>query len=241
MNQEILNLHTEVYTILIEVFNGKYHHYQIVQSLTKAIVENRLQPGTKLVEQKLADHFDVSRTIVRQALFQMAQHRLISMEPARGAFVARPSVEEARQTFAVRRMLELKMTREFVRQATPADIKALHAHVKSEREALLRADANASILALGDFHVEIARHLGNEVLAQMLEGLISRCALITLLYQSAQAAEHSNEEHRNLVKAMEARDEELAVALMQNHLLSVEHSLALDRKLPSSDLSVALA
>jgi DNA-binding GntR family transcriptional regulator len=47
----------------------------IVESLTRAIVEHRLQPGTKLAEQKLADHFGVSRTLVRQALFQLAQNR----------------------------------------------------------------------------------------------------------------------------------------------------------------------
>ena len=40
----------------------------IVDALTKAIVEHRLQPGTKLAEQKLADIFKVSRTLVRQAL-----------------------------------------------------------------------------------------------------------------------------------------------------------------------------
>ncbi|MFT7402281.1 MAG: DNA-binding GntR family transcriptional regulator, partial [Hydrogenophaga sp.] len=45
------------------------HH--IVESLTRAIVEHRLHPGTKLAEQKLADHFGVSRTLVRQALFQL--------------------------------------------------------------------------------------------------------------------------------------------------------------------------
>jgi DNA-binding transcriptional MocR family regulator len=44
----------------------------IVDALTKAIVEHRLQPGTKLAEQKLADHFGVSRTLVRQALFQLS-------------------------------------------------------------------------------------------------------------------------------------------------------------------------
>ena len=215
------------------------HH--IVQALTKAIVEHRLQPGAKLVEQKLADHFGVSRTIVRQALYHMAHNQLITLEPARGAFVARPSAEEAQQTFAVRRMLELEMTREFVRKATPTHFKVLHAHIKREREALLRADAGDSVHELGDFHVEIARLLGNEVLAQILEALISRCALITLMYQSAQAAEHSNEEHRALVKAMEARDEALAVRLMQEHLLSVERSLSLDRKRPTNDLAEALA
>ncbi|HSI54241.1 MAG TPA: GntR family transcriptional regulator, partial [Ramlibacter sp.] len=82
----------------------------IVESLSRAIVEHRLQPGTKLAEQKLADHFGVSRTLVRQALFQLAQNRLIRMEPARGAFVAAPTVQESRQVFAVRRMLEAEMT-----------------------------------------------------------------------------------------------------------------------------------
>ena len=55
----------------------------IVEALTRAIVEHRLQPGTKLAEQKLADHFGVSRTLVRQALFQLAQNRLVTLEPAR--------------------------------------------------------------------------------------------------------------------------------------------------------------
>ena len=49
----------------------------IVRSLTKAIVDHRLQPGAKLVEQKLADHYGVSRTLVRQALLQMSQHQNI--------------------------------------------------------------------------------------------------------------------------------------------------------------------
>ena len=49
----------------------------IVTALTRAIVEHRLHPGTKLAEQKLADHFGVSRTLVRQALFQLVQRKLI--------------------------------------------------------------------------------------------------------------------------------------------------------------------
>lgn len=62
----------------------------IVESLTRAIVEHRLNPGTKLAEQKLADHFGVSRTLVRQALFQLSQNRLIRLEPARGRLWLHP-------------------------------------------------------------------------------------------------------------------------------------------------------
>ena len=212
-----------------------------VDALTKAIVEHRLLPGTKLAEQKLADHFGVSRTLVRQALFQLAQNRLIRLEPARGAFVAAPSAEEARQVFAVRRMLEAEMTRAFVSTVTPARVKALKDHVAREKAAVERQDVNSRIELLGDFHVRMAELMGNEVLAQLLGELISRCALITLMYQTASAAEHSHDDHAEIVRALAARDEARAVQLMTEHLLHVEQNLAFDRKLPSNDISMALS
>ena len=213
----------------------------IVDALTKAIVEHRLHPGTKLAEQKLADHFGVSRTLIRQALFQLVQKRLIRMEPARGAFVATPSSDEARQVFAVRRMIEIEMTRSFVRNVTPAQIKALKDHVAEEKAAVSRGDVAGRTDLLGDFHVRMAELMGNDVLAQILGELISRCALITLMYQSSNAAEHSAEEHAEILKAIVAKDEKLAVKLMDEHLRNVEEGLALDRKVPSNDIAMALS
>jgi DNA-binding GntR family transcriptional regulator len=214
---------------------------QIVQALTKAIVEHRLQPGAKLAEQKLADHFGVSRTLVRQALLQLSQHQLIRLEPARGAFVASPSVAEARQVFAVRQMLETGMTRAFVAQVTTAQIKVLRDHVAQEKLAVEQGDASGRTELLGDFHVRMAELMGNEVLAQVLGQLISRCALITLMYQSANAAEHSNAEHAQIVRALAAKDEARAVHLMQLHLQHVEENLMFDRKIPGSDIAAALS
>jgi DNA-binding GntR family transcriptional regulator len=213
----------------------------IVDALTRAIVEHRLNPGTKLVEQKLADHFGVSRTLVRQALFQLSQNRLITLEPARGAFVAAPSVEEACQVFAVRRMLEAGMTRQFVQSTTPARIKTLRQHVALEKAAVEGDDPAGRTELLGDFHVRMAELMGNTVLAQLLGDLISRCALITLMYQSPTAAAHSYEEHAEIVKALGAGDADTAVRLMDEHLRHVEENLAFDRKLPSNELSMALA
>ena len=215
--------------------------HQIVESLTRAIVEHRLQPGSKLAEQKLADHFGVSRTLVRQALFQLSQNRLITLEPARGAFVAAPSATEARQVFAVRRMLEAEMTRAFIREVTPARIKALRDHVAQEKKALASDNAHERVELLGDFHVRMAELTGNDVLARMLGELISRCALITLMYQSASAAQHSAQEHTAIVAALAARDEAKAVRLMTEHLLHVEENLVFDRTLPTHDISLALS
>ena len=213
----------------------------IVQALTKAIVEHRLQPGSKLAEQKLANHFGVSRTLVRQALLQLSQHQLVTLEPARGAFVSAPSATEARQVFAVRRMLESEMTRAFAAQVTPARIRVLRDHVTQEKRAIELEDAPGRTELLGDFHVRMAELMGNEVLAQLLSQLISRCALITLMYQTQSAAAHSNDEHLEIVRALAARDEALAVRLMNEHLLHVEENLAFDRKVPSSDITAALS
>jgi DNA-binding GntR family transcriptional regulator len=214
----------------------------IVESLTRAIVEHRLQPGTKLAEQKLADHFGVSRTLVRQALHQLSQNRLIKLEPARGAFVAAPTSSEARQLFAVRRMLEVEMARTFKREATPARIKALREHIAQEKSAVDEDDGSGRRMELlGDFHVRVAELMGNEVLAQILRDLVSRSSLITLMYQRAGAARHSQQEHVELVRAFAARDEDRAARLMDDHLLHVEASLAFDRPVPTHDVALALS
>lgn len=212
----------------------------IVDSLTRAIVEHRLLPGTRLAEQKLADHFGVSRTLVRQALYQLEQNRLVKLEPARGASVAAPTVEEARQVFQVRRMLEAQMVREFARTVTPQRLKGLREHVAQEQAALVGDAARRNEL-LGDFHVRMAELTGNEVLAQILRDLVSRSSLISLMYQRDAFAAHSQEEHVELVKAIAARDEERAAALMEEHLLHVEASLAFDRPVPTHDIAQALA
>src|SRR5215475_2077794 len=95
---------------------------QIVDSITTAIVERRLMPGTRLVEQQIADVFSVSRTVVRQALNQLSRDRLVTLEPARGAFVAMPSIDEARQVFQVRRLIEGGMVRQLAAQITDRQV-----------------------------------------------------------------------------------------------------------------------
>jgi DNA-binding GntR family transcriptional regulator len=213
----------------------------IVQALTKAMVEHRLAPGAKLVEQKLADHFGVSRTLVRQALYQLESQRLVAIEPARGAFVASPSIEEAAQVFEVRRMLEAQMTRTFAQQATPAQIKALREHVVQEQKSIANDDRPGRIELLGDFHVRMAELMGNSVLAELLSDLISRCALITLMYQSTHAAEESSQEHAQIVEALAKSDADGAVRLMDAHLAQVFANLQLEKHRPTSDAVQALS
>lgn len=211
---------------------------RIVDAITAAIVERRLMPGTKLAEQQIADIFRVSRTLVRQALNQLSRDRLVTLEPARGAFVATPSVEEARQVFEVRAMIESALVRRLAASITPAQVAGLRAHLREEREAVARTDVPGRTRLLADFHVVLARLLGNEVLARLLADLLSRSSLISLMYQSAHSAEHSQQEHVAIVDALERRDARAAVRLMAHHIESVERNLRLDPRTP--DLAAVL-
>jgi DNA-binding GntR family transcriptional regulator len=211
---------------------------RIVESITSAIVERRLMPGTKLAEQKIADIFSVSRTLVRQALNQLSRDRLVTLEPARGAFVATPSVEEARQVFEVRSMLESALVKQLCARITDAQVAQLRAHLREERDAVTRTDVSGRTRLLADFHVVLARMLGNEVLAELLGDLVTRSSLIALMYQSTHSAGHSQQEHVQIVDALERRDARAAVKLMEQHLQSVERNLRLDPRTP--DLAAAL-
>jgi DNA-binding GntR family transcriptional regulator len=117
---------------------------RIAESITTAIVERRLMPGTKLAEQKIADVFKVSRTLVRQALMQLSRDHLITLEPARGARVAEPSVAEARQVFEARNLLELAMIKRAASELSREQIAELRAHLRAESDAVKRTDVPAA-------------------------------------------------------------------------------------------------
>ena len=201
---------------------------RIVDAITQAIAERRLMPATKLSEQKIGDIFNVSRTVVRQAFNQLSRDRLVVLEPARGAFVATPTAEEARDVFAVRAILETAVTRQLCAVITPEQIGQLRAHLELERAALDHAGVPGRTRLLGDFHLVLAQMLGNQVLLQMIGDLLTRSSLIALMRQSSQSAEESLGEHVAIVEAFERRDVKAAVRLVARHLANVQHNLNLD-------------
>lgn len=211
---------------------------RIVTSITNAIGERRLRPGTKLSEQKIADLFNVSRTLVRQALNQLSRDQLVVLEPSRGAFVATPSVEEAREVFEVRRVLEADMTQKLCAVITDAQVAELRAHLHAEQEALANPNVAGRTKLLADFHVVLSMMLGNTVLTKMLSELLTRSSLIALMYQSTLSATESQQEHVAIVDAFEARDVKAAVRLTIEHLNHLETTLSFDPFAP--DLSQVL-
>jgi DNA-binding GntR family transcriptional regulator len=130
------------------------------------------------------------------------------------------------------------MVRQLCQRITPAQVATLRAHLRQEQQAVKRTDVPGRTRLLADFHELLAQQLGNEVLAQLLADLLRRSSLIALMYQSSFSAQHSAQEHVQIVDAIERRDADAAATLMTEHLSSVERNLQLDPRTP--DLAAAL-
>src|SRR5712675_1995173 len=84
---------------------------QVHARIYEAIGGQELPPGTRLREDQMRRIFGVSRARIRKVFSRLAFEGLVQIEPNRGASVARPSAEEARETFAARRAIEAAIVR----------------------------------------------------------------------------------------------------------------------------------
>ncbi len=197
----------------------------IAKEIAAAIVAHKLPPGTRLREEALARVYQVSRTKIRAALLMLSKDKLINIVPDKGAFVSKPDANEAREVYAVRRILEAALAREFVARATAADYRRIDAHLAAERQALDGNDVQERNRLLGQFHILLAETVGNSVLTGMLRELSARSAVITMLYQSSHDASCSSQEHHAFIDAARKGDADRACALMDAHLEHVQTAL----------------
>ena len=196
----------------------------IYDRIVSAILDHRLPPGTKLVEDKLAAAFGVSRTRVRPVLVRLANEQVVTLTPNRGASIAQPTPQEALEVFEARRLLEPRLVHLFIANATDADIAALRTCIDDE-------EAARAIRLSGDFHLHIAQAAGHQTLGRILRELVSRTSLILMTYSPshAQTREEATacgcREHRALIDAIRLRDAREAPRLMLAHLARIESQL----------------
>jgi DNA-binding GntR family transcriptional regulator len=207
-----------------------------------AIVEQRLPPGTKLGEESLGEIFGVSRTLIRRVLQRLASEHVVESRPHRGAFVARPSVEEAREVFEARRALEAHAIDRLAHGLTPAGAERLRRHVAKERQAQAAGDRRGLIRLSGEFHLLLAELADNRAIARFLRELVSRTSLIIAVYEAPGESCCPVDEHAEIIEALARGRADVADQTMRAHLVGIEQRLRLDR-LPehSVDLHDALA
>jgi DNA-binding GntR family transcriptional regulator len=189
-------------------------------ALRRAIIEQALEPGAKLSEDMVGESFGVSRTIARRALELLAAEELVEFKPNRGAFVARPTLEEGRDLFGVRIDLERVVVRRLAGTMAQEDLARLKAMVEREHHAHHHALPDYIRLA-AEFHCVLGQMTGSAVLARLLTQLVWRSALVLRLYGKPRWDSCNIQEHLDLIDALSLGDADRADRLMLQHLNSV--------------------
>lgn len=215
---------------MLHSVDGDIDSHRIAARISQAIHEHRLAPGTKLSEEEVAGTFEVSRTIVRAALQRLAHDRLVELKRNRGAFVAQPTVREAREVFEARALLEPRTARSAAERAKPADIASLRRHIDEEHAAMGQGDAGRALYLSGLFHIEIARIADQATIAAFISQLIARSSLIIALYWERRRALCESHSHHALLQALDRRDGARAEELMTSHLVDLLASLDLRKQ-----------
>ncbi len=190
------------------------------RALLRAIIEQAHKTSTKLPEDSIGEQLGVSRTLVREAFNRLAVEGLVELKPNRGASVAYPTLEEARDVFEVRRGLERLVAENLAGRLTAAQAAELEAHVRQEEKAHGQ-DGPESIRLSGEFHIKLAEMTGNALLLRYVQESSSRCSLILAIYGRPHSSECAVSEHRQLIEALRAGDAARAAELMDHHLRSV--------------------
>ena len=194
-----------------------------------AIGNQKLPPGTRLREDELRRIFAVSRDRMRKVFARLAYEGLVCLEPNKGASVARPSVQEARELFAARRGIEAAIIGLVAPRFTAEDRRLLTGHVARELAADRARDHAEMVRLSGEFHLLLARIARNALLERFLAELITRESLVIQAYERPGHPSCSGHEHEGIVTALSQRDVNGAAALMVEHLTNVEARLDLDQ------------
>jgi DNA-binding GntR family transcriptional regulator len=193
----------------------------VVDAIRQAILSGRLAPGETLVERRLAELLNVSKTPVREALITLAASGLVTVTPNRGAMVRAVNTDDVYKAYEVRLLLEPWAVGRTVREGRlPAATQAARAALDDASRHLPDEDHVRLSLANRRFHQALYAHCGNEIVVRQLDSLQEMAALgaVALLWERWRTWRAEYDEHAEILKAVETGAAETAERLLRKHI-----------------------
>jgi DNA-binding GntR family transcriptional regulator len=203
---------------------------QVQDELRQSIITGRLIPGERLVERELIAMMGVSRTVIREALRQLESEGLVAIVPNKGPIVRTLTVEEARDIYAIRAVLEGLAARLFTEQADQAQIARLERALSVVEKAYDSGDRETMLETKNNFYEILFEGAKSETLASMLailHGRIWRWRGLGLTHpnRSPERDRQSLKNLRALVQAIRARDTALAENILRDEVSKAAHEV----------------
>jgi DNA-binding GntR family transcriptional regulator len=191
--------------------------------LREAIMNGRFKPGDRLVERELCEMLDVSRPSLREALRKLEAEKLIKIVLHRGPVVASISAKEASDLYAIRALMESHAVHEFARLASAAAIEQLGQAVKDLHASAANRDRQQLLAAKSRFYEVILGGCGNDLVREMLLGLLTRINLLrSTSFSRSDRLPESLKEIDHMYELIKARNAPAAREAAHHHILNAE-------------------
>ena len=202
----------------------------IAQSLKEMIYEAALKPGQPLIQERIAEMFQVSRVPVRDALQLLIGMGIAVHVPRRGVIVRPLSRTSLSELFEVRKVLEGAAVRMAVRKANPEYIRRLDALIGQQAECLKTGDVGTYAKLDDEFHGALYDAVGNARLVQLIFAnweLIkqARCASTVVPKHGKAWIVNSIKRHKRLLAALKKGGEDAACAAVFDNIESSEREI----------------
>ncbi len=183
----------------------------VYEDLKEQILKGEIQPGTRMMEEEIADAIGVSRTPIREAIRQLEKEGLVSIEPRKGAYVSQLSQKDMIEILEVRQNVEgLAAEYAAIRMSDEAKEKLKETTIKF-KEAVAEGNNSEMIKYDTEFHHQIVEGADNKILKKMVEQLQELVLRFRYLhYDEFKRSEQMIEEHAEIAKAILSGDPEAA-------------------------------
>jgi DNA-binding GntR family transcriptional regulator len=190
-----------------------------LERLREAIIMGELTPGTPLRLEDLARQLGMSISPIREAVRQLEALGLAEHVPHHGAKVMALDVEELRELFAIRLVLEGMAVRRAAELLEPGDVERARKHLTAYDEARRRGDIRAAVRAHGAFHFALYDAARSAWLLRLIRPAWDSCERYRPVLLAKGAVQDRHEElDVELLEACAAHDPERAVTALHDHL-----------------------
>lgn len=198
----------------------------VFEYLKNAIIDQTIEPGSRLVESRIAEMLGISRTPLREALHKLEREEWIEKIPSGGFQVVTLTREDIEQTFGIRSVLEAYAARLAAENYQETDLAPLEKKM-AEYQACLGKKNNDKLQEINtEFHDLLYELSKNPKLIKMINQLraqISRFRQI-ILKQEGYALE-SNQDHIKMLAAIKNRDGAVVEDLVRAHILKGKNAV----------------
>jgi len=201
--------------------------HRVYQKIRNDILERHYKENDELKESTLGKELGVSRTPVREALRQLELEGLVTIVPNKGAYVTGISTKDVKDIYAIRSTLEGLAVRWAIENITPRQVDELEEILMLSEFHLKKENSAEQIMELdGKFHSILYEASGSRILQNIMSGFhdyVKSTRMNSVVTEDR--ARKSIREHRQILKAIQEEDVDMAEQLANEHIWQVIHNL----------------